>query len=71
MGTRMLFAKWRPIVYAATRLSSLNGSLFCSCSPWHARDRQRATPWEAYINAWSKWCCRVRVIETHACGAAA
>ena len=44
MGTRMVFAKWQPSVYAATRLSSLNGSLRCSCSPWHAIVRQRATP---------------------------
>ena len=44
IGTRMLFAKWRPSVYAATRLSSVNGSRRCSCSPWHAIVRQLAAP---------------------------
>ena len=70
MGTCMLFAKLRHSVHTATRLCSLNGSLCCSCSPWHAIVNQRATPWAACIRAWSKRCCVNKVEWTCGTGCA-
>ena len=53
-------------VYAGRTPASLNDSLRCSCSPWHAMVRQRATSLATCIRAWSKRCCRVKVTWT--CG---